>query len=189
VNLGDKLDRAIFVGRTTGKGDISISDIKTGLIPRISSAMYFKDKENIEFYLTDAVQCKNDQVVDYIHSLGIIHQFTDTWPEQFKRKYIISMDGNGACCSRICLALKSNSILLKYNSSSQLYYYNHLGPWIHYIPISKDRDVLNILEYSHKLNLEKITENAQAFFYKNLERNKVEEYTYSVLKIFNQILR
>ena len=60
-------------------------------------------------------------------------------------KFIISMDGNGATCGRVAIALKSNSALLKYNSRHVLYYFRHLIPWRHYIPIDKDSDVEDII--------------------------------------------
>jgi hypothetical protein len=42
--------------------------------------------------------------------------------------------------------LKSNSVILKYDSPHDLYYSPILRQWVHYIPIENDKDILNIIE-------------------------------------------
>jgi hypothetical protein len=35
--------------------------------------------------------------------------------------------------------LKSNSVILKYDSENSLYYFQHLIPWVHYIAVYDDK--------------------------------------------------
>ena len=67
------------------------------------------------------------------------------WQEQAAHRFILSMDGNGAACSRVALALRWNSVLVKYNSPYLLYYFHGLEPWRHYLPVRRDPDVLDLI--------------------------------------------
>lgn len=188
INYDNKLDGAIFVGSTTGKSNISIKDIENGCIQRINSALFFRKVSGVNFVLPKVVQCIDKETEDYIYSLGIISTEHLTWKDQFKYKYIISMDGNGACCSRIIISMKSNSILLKYQSRSQLYYFKFLQPWVHYIPIERDQDVGFILDLNKQEEFKIIPQNARQFVELNLNRSSVIKYMENVLYIFNGLM-
>ncbi len=99
------------------------------------------------------------------------------------------MDGNGATCSRLALGLKSNCVVLKYNSLYELYYFSILNPWIHYIPIEKDEDILNIIEFE-KNNpgvFEKISSNSKVFFDNYLSIPGVFNYLYFLFSIYERL--
>ena len=68
------------------------------------------------------------------------------WSEQYRHMFLLSMDGNGATCSRVISSLKSNSVLIKYQSDSILYYFSALEPGTHFISVNDDRDIEGILD-------------------------------------------
>ena len=99
------------------------------------------------------------------------------------------MDGNGAACSRLILGLKSNSVVLKYDSLYELYYFPILKPWIHYIPIESDKDVLNIIELE-KYNpgiFESISNKGKCFYYEYIKKSDVFDYVYFLLNIYERM--
>jgi hypothetical protein len=53
------------------------------------------------------VQFASVEVEKYILGLDLNRSPRQDWPYQYFNKFIISMDGSGACCSRACLTLKS----------------------------------------------------------------------------------
>jgi hypothetical protein len=136
----DKSDRAIFVGSTTG-GTITPEIARTCGLPRLAAARFFTGSSRVEFTLPSIVQCSNVEARQILEQMEFCRQPRLSWREQLKRKCLISIDGNGAACSRVVLALKSNSALLKYESDHLLYYFNGLKPRTHYIPIKSESDV------------------------------------------------
>jgi hypothetical protein len=91
------------------------------------------------------------------------------------------MDGWGATCSRIPITLRSNSVLLKYQSQHLLYYFDALIPWLHYIPIAFDDEVTCILRVEeHYLGISSaIVQSANAFADAFLTREQAMKYTAS----------
>ncbi|MCX7099439.1 MAG: glycosyl transferase family 90 [Methylococcales bacterium] len=187
-----KKNSAIFVGSTTGApyldgvGRFYDKDtIIKGLIPRVNSALYFKESEIVNFYLPSIVQSKDNEARDYLKNLGFGDDIRISYQDQFKHKFIISMDGNGATCSRVALTLKHKSILLKYDSDSILFYFKKLVPFYHYIPIKQNCDIENIvtIENNHEL-FSYIIKNANDFYEKNLTENALIEYTGSLLYFY-----
>jgi hypothetical protein len=68
------------------------------------------------------------------------------WPESYQYKFLISIDGNGAPCSRPAIILRSNSALIKYRSDHVLYYSSGLQAGRHYIPVTTDEEVVTIVK-------------------------------------------
>jgi hypothetical protein len=180
---------AIFVGATTGAGVITKESIANGIVPRINSAKYFKDNKLVSFKLPDVVQVDSDEVRSMIADMGISGERRE-WSEQLKYKFLISMDGNGATCSRVIISLKSNSVLLKYLSPNQLYYFSGLIPWYNFIPIHADDDVLRIVEIERREpgRFEFIAKNGQDFYNMNLQREHVFEYVALLINGYNNII-
>ncbi|ARR53666.1 hypothetical protein HY78_09670 [Rhizorhabdus wittichii DC-6] len=143
VSFADKRDEAIFVGSTTG-GIITADTVRTLGHARLRAAMYFKDKPGICFELPAIVQCDSPETEAMVAALGLGDRRRE-WAEQLSCKYLLSIDGNGANCSRVALALHSNGVLVKYNSPWQLFYFHGLEAWRHYLPVRQDADVVAIV--------------------------------------------
>jgi hypothetical protein len=138
---------------------------------------------DIVFKLPGVVQCDSKETEEYLRSFDFCKNERTSWQQQYKYKYIISLDGNGATCSRVALTLKSGSLLLKYNSKNILYYFKGLHPWVHYIPISCEQDVENVIKMSmtHGDFHQKISQNA-SLFYENV-LSKINIYKYAAVLI------
>jgi hypothetical protein len=108
------------------------------------------------------------------------------WKDQFERRFILSMDGNGATCSRVVIALMSNSVLLKYHSDNVLYYFDGMQPWIHYVPVMEDRDVQATidLEAREPTSFARIAAAGQKFASTYLSRSAIVEYTRALLLLY-----
>jgi hypothetical protein len=144
VAFADKREEAIFVGSTTG-GVITADTVRTLDHARLRAAVYFRDRPGISFELPVIVQCDSPETEEMVAALRLGHGRKE-WAEQLPCKYLLSMDGNGANCSRVALALRSNSVLVKYNSPWLLFYFRGLEAWHHYLPARRDDDVVTIVE-------------------------------------------
>jgi hypothetical protein len=143
-SFNQKSASAMFVGSTSG----AVYDekmVRTLASPRLRAAEYFKHSPEVRFLLPVITQCDTKATADLLREMGYGSGEFVPWKVQMMNKFIISMDGNGATCSRVAVALKSNSALLKYNSPHLLYYFSHLIPWRHYIPIEADSDIDGIV--------------------------------------------
>lgn len=180
-----KSTSAIFVGSTSGGGLITMQAVRNLSVPRIRSAVYFKGNQDVEFRLPAIVQCDSVETEDLIRSLGICGDRV-AYVAQFHHKFIISIDGNGATCSRIAVALRSNSVLLKYESPNVLYYFDRLIPWVHYIPIFQDRDVQNAiaLERESPGIFASIAQASTEFCTRFLSSSMINRYTATLLTMY-----
>ena len=132
----EKKPRAVFAGSTSG-GFITVSSIlENRPIPRIRAAVFFRGNEDVIFKLPVVVQHEGEHVVDLLRSLDVGVGERMSWPEQLKYRFLLSMDGNGATCLRVAAGLASNSVLVKYESRHQLYYFSGLQPWAHFLPVT-----------------------------------------------------
>jgi hypothetical protein len=86
------------------------------------------------------------------------------------------------------IALKSNSVLLKYKSENLLYYFRHLQPWLHYVPVETDSDINGILEMeqSSPAFFESIAENGRQFAATYLSPDAVFAYMVELFKVYGQ---
>ncbi len=189
ISYRNKTPSAIFAGSTTGGRTITEDDVRSLSIPRLRSAVFFRDKEGVEFRLPRVVQCASRRTEEMIEALGFGAGLCP-WAEQFSHRLILSMDGNGATCSRVAIALKSNGVLLKYDSPHLLYYFNELVPWRHFIPISSDADVLDLVEAERRRPgvFRSIAEEGRAFADTYLSRNGVVAYTAGLLAMYADCL-
>jgi hypothetical protein len=83
----------------------------------------------------------------------------------------------------VAIALKSNSVLLKYDSPHHLYYFRGLLPWRHYIPISVHSDIENIIRIEQECpnTFASIAEEGRSFAETHLTRPRVLQYAAEVL--------
>lgn len=172
---------AIFVGGTSGQLN-TVETVRNPVAQRLRAAKYFRGHPDVHFLLTSLAQCEDTEAEQALRDLGFGGPRIP-WPEQFQHKFIISVDGNGATCSRVAIALKSNSVLLKYDSPHHLYYFRGLLPWRHYIPISIDSDIENIvmIEQECPNTFASIAEEGRSFAETYLTRPRVLQYAAEVL--------
>lgn len=178
----EKASKAVFIGSTTGTPRLTADDVVHNRNQRISSALFFRDSASVIFKLPNIVQVDKADTRELIESLGITGQRV-SWPAQFSNRYILSIDGNGATCSRVVLALSSNSVLVKYQSDSVLYYFHGLLPWQHYIPVRSDQavsDTISEAEVSYNLH-SNIADRSRRFAQTYLSRLNVLRYTATLL--------
>jgi hypothetical protein len=186
VDYKRKTDTAIFVGATTGA--TITEDMATSLsIPRLDAARYFATSPNVSFLLPSIVQCESEQAREVLASKSFCQGDKVSWPDQFKHKFLLSIDGNGATCSRVVVAMKSNSILMKYNSPWKLYYFDYIKPFIHYLPISDHGDVGALIDRERRSPgyWSGVSSAAGEFAHRFLGRDEVEFYMASLLIIYD----
>ena len=181
VPYADKAHSAIFVGGTSGQLN-TVETVRHPVAQRLRAAKYFRGHANVRFLLTSLSQCENTEAEQALRDLGFGGPRIP-WPEQFSHKFIISVDGNGATCSRVVIALKSNSVLLKYDSSHHLYYFRGLIPWRHYVPIRVDGDIEDIVQIERECPnaFASIAEEGRYFAETYLVRPRVLQYAAEVL--------
>ncbi len=188
--FSDKGCHAIFVGSTTG-GPLT-ENLSTVLsLPRVRSALHFRRSRDISFLLPNIVQCDSPAAEEFLRGLGFGGGERVSWPEQLREKFIISMDGNGATCSRVIIALRSNSVLLKYDSPHSLYYFSGLCPWTHYIPIRDDTEIQRIVdaERRHPGLFSHVAHAGREFAEAYLTRQGTMLYTAWLLELYERCFR
>ncbi|KKC26172.1 glycosyl transferase family 90 [Sphingomonas sp. SRS2] len=181
IAFDDKLAQAIFVGATTG-GIITADMVATLAHPRLRAAAFFADKPGVTFELPLIVQCDTPETANSIAMLGFGSR-RRTWSEQLDYRYLLSMDGNGATCSRVARALASCSVLVKYASAFELFYFRGLEAWRHYLPVRRDDDVLAILAQADATRERDraIARRSETFARHYLSRESCATYTAALL--------
>ena len=113
------------------------------------------------------------------------------WTEQLKYRFLISMDGNGATCSRLANGLGSNSALVKYESSHLLYYFSGMRPWLHFIPVCDHQSVLNVIAIERKYPgfFQPIAEAGKKFSSAFLNVAAAKKYTAQLLRLYGGMFR
>ena len=185
----EKVTEGVFVGSTTGDGIITKKSVEDLAVSRIKSAVYFKGNPDVDFRVPNIVQCDSPETESSIRELGVCGEMT-SFRDQLQKKFIISMDGNGATCSRVAITLKSNSVLLKYDSAYLLHYFGNMLPWLHYIPIYKDADVENVIKMERNCPgcFDYIAQEGVKFFDRFLGKPIVFKYTSELLRMYANIV-
>jgi hypothetical protein len=175
-SYSEKHHRAIFSGATTGTLN-SITSIERN--DRIRLAKFFDGNPAVTFKLPVVCQCDGKETEEFLRSFPFCQGPLIPMREQFRYRFIISVDGNGATCSRVSLVLKSNSVLLKYKSDYIAWFHKQLVPWVHYVPINKEDDIMECLEQS-KIDgtpFSVISKNSRDFYYAFQTRDDILRYT------------
>jgi hypothetical protein len=100
--------------------------------------------------------------------------------EQYKYRYIISIDGNTSAWDRVPWILNSNSVLLMKKSEHKCWYYDFLIPNVHYIPFDDDTDLEAIVLSNEDRS--KIIKNANQFVKDYLAYDKHKLYMQYLLQ-------
>lgn len=181
----EKADEAIFVGSTTGDIILTAAHVDTLSNARLRAAVHFRDRERVTFHLPQIVQCDGADTEARVRALDVSGRRW-TWQEQLGFRYLLSLDGNGATCSRVALALASNAALIKYESPYQLYYFQGLEPWTHYIPVLTDGEVEELIEQSWRLTDtgERIARSSREFAVRFLSRSSVLRYAAELVALY-----
>lgn len=188
ISYEEKSCSAVFAGSTSG-GYVTRQAVDERTHPRLRSALFFKGNPIVDFRLPAVVQYDSQATIDYLRSLGFGHGDGLSWQDQFSHRFIISMDGNGAACSRIPITLRSNSVLLKYASDHVLYYFDGMRPWLHYVPISCDEEVIALVEAERARPglLQTLAIQGRQFAQTYLSRYQAMRYTALLLQMYQSI--
>jgi hypothetical protein len=186
---GDKQPRAVFAGATTGEM-IDEAKARAFATPRLRAAQFFLDKAEVDFRLPVVAQCVTEAARVWLEAQIFCQAPRLDWAAQFASRFLISMDGNGATCSRVAVALGSNSVLLKYRSDYVLYYFAGLVPHVHYVPVAEDGDVLAVIaaENASPGRYAAIPPAANAFARSYLTRACVLDYTARLVAAYAAML-
>lgn len=183
-----KQNRAVFVGSTTGARHTveSVSQLSS---ERLRLAVHFKDHPDVNFYLPTVAQCVDQQATEAIAQLGVAGR-TMSFEEQCQSRFLLSVDGNGATCSRVFKALKSNSVLVKFDSAHQLFYFDGLRPYVEYIPVSHPGQVPQLIEAERREPgyFEPIAMAGQQFAKQYLQRDGLLAYAGALLDGYGRLL-
>lgn len=181
----EKADEAIFVGSTTGDVVLTAAHVQSLSNARLRAAVHFRGQSRIIFHLPQIVQCDGAETEALVRALDVAGRRW-SWEEQLGFRYLLSLDGNGATCSRVALGLASNSALLKYESPYQLYYFQGLKPWKHYIPVLTDHDVELFLRYSPEwaASAANVAASSSEFSARFLSRLSVLRYTAEIMALY-----
>ena len=185
IAFEDKIEKAIFIGGTTG-GRITPEIARLCGLPRLRAAKFFQDNRRVEFRLPQIVQATSQEARAILQALPFCRPGRMDWKQQLSSRFLISMDGNGATCSRVAIALRSNSVLLKYDSEELLYYFHGMQPWEHYIPITRDEDVEKAFDIDSWSpgTLESVARQGRDFAEKFLTRAAVTTYMAQLLALY-----
>ena len=90
----------------------------------------------------------------------------------------------------MALALKSQCVLLKYDSPKHLFYFDQLVPWHHYVPIRSDDEVDSVIEIEKREpgHFSAIAENSQQFYNDILSRESCFDYMSGLLRRYADLL-
>lgn len=99
-------------------------------------------------------------------------------------KYVMDVDGHCAAAPRLPLLLYSNSVLFKNMTSSRLWFYPQMKPYVHFVPVKEDlSDLITQLNWarSHDEECKKISQNARELAAEVLSHEAVYLYLYRLL--------
>jgi hypothetical protein len=185
----EKKKGAVFAGSSTGVLELTKSKIIDLEAERLKLAAALIGHPDIQFKITNAVQCDTAETEKFLRSQPYFSNEVINWADQLKWKFIISVDGNGACCSRVLQTLLSKSILLKSNSNSILYYFHGMKPFEHYIPFShiSELELIVKLEKAKCFDLRRMIRSANKFSGRFLSREAVIAYTGLLIESYADI--
>lgn len=179
-----KAEHAIFVGATSGMM-LTPAAVASLAAPRLRAAMHFRGSPRVGFFLPQVVQCTTPEAAAAVVALGVAGR-RHSWREMYGSRYLLAIDGNGVSCSRVALGLRSNSVLVKYDSPWQLHYFDRMLPWRHYIPVTQDAEVTRVMDLCAATPglAAGIAEAGRAFAAAWLSRPAVEDYAFELLRAY-----
>lgn len=182
--------RAVFAGSSSGAMHADTASILKPTNPRLIAASYFAGHPNIDFRISRAVQCGSGAVKALLERQPYFRPEL-SWPEQWRNRFLISLDGNGATCSRVALGLKSNSALIKFASPFTLFYFGKLTEGRDFIGVTREQEVEAVVEQElgRPGYYRDIAEAGRHFYERFLERRQVIAYTALLLRAYDAMLR
>lgn len=104
-------------------------------------------------------------------------------------KYLMDIDGHCAAAPRFPTLLHSNSVVFKNITSSLLWFYPKIKPYVHFIPVAEDlSDLLTQLEWakSHDEECKQISNNARQLAVEILSQESAYLYLYRLLEAYSK---
>jgi hypothetical protein len=128
-----KASKVGFYGVTTGNRKASLNQ-------RLQLANWsVSNRDFTDFHITGIAQMSVDDVLSAYPSFKEdIYRPPVNQQEQYKYKYLMSVDGNTCSYDRLCWIMKSNSLLFKYVSDEILFYYPLLLENTHFVSVNKN---------------------------------------------------
>lgn len=185
----EKSNSACFVGSSTGAW-LGVESIRNRETPRLRAAAYFCGNPRVLFRIANAVQCLSEEAKTLLMSQPYFSSQV-SWEDQLRHRFLISMDGNGAACSRLVKGLRSHSAVIKFNSPYELYYFPALRPGSEYLAAEKEEDVERIVETEAEGPgaFMEVAESGRQFAEKYLTIGSVMDYTARLLSAFAVLTR
>lgn len=184
----DKSISACFVGASTG-GDLTLEAVERDALPRLRAAKHFFGNPAVFFRIAKAVQCTSEEARQALQRKPYFCAPVG-WREQLEHRFILSMDGNGAACSRLVKGLRSNGVVIKYDSEHELYYFPALRAGQHYLPAQADEDVAALVqaEQAEPGRFREVAESGQQFARKYLQPGSVITYMQHLLAGYGRLM-
>lgn len=181
----EKRRAAVFAGATTG-GPITAETATANGTPRLQAADYFSESLRVDFRLPEIVQCVDEEAKAILREKSFCKRPRLSWEEQLRYRFLISIDGNGASCSRVVRSLLSHSVLLKYSSDNELFYFKGLEAYKHFVPIVTSADVEKALDEEARSGdrFRSIAAHGREFAIRHLNREAVEDYMCELLTLY-----
>ena len=179
TSFAEKRQSAAFAGSTTGAGTITLEALAGADIPRIRLARFARGRNDMDVRLPNLTQYQDLDVARAMVAEGLGGPFV-SWTEQYCHRYLISMDGNGATCSRLYLALASNCCPIRYASPFALHYTAALIDGAHYIGVTADEEISAAMISFERGD--RISAAGKEFAGTFLSRDALELYTYFLLR-------
>ena len=107
-------------------------------------------------------------------------------PEHAQHKFLLHLDGTAAS-NRLLKLLFMGSVVLKQDSVYEEFFYKDLTPWVHFVPISRDRcstqNLTDTLQWllEHDADAQAIAKAGQAYAREHLSRTAAACYWQKVL--------
>jgi hypothetical protein len=180
-----KTPTACFVGASTGGDLVTHDKVRDRAVPRLRAAGYFHGHPDVEFRISRAAACESPEVERFLQAQPWYGPPV-RWRDQLHHRFLISMDGHGAAWSRVVRSLRSNSVLLKYESPIVMYYYPALQAGRDYLPIAGDADIAPIIarERAEPGSYRDVAQSGTSFARKFLNPASVADYASLLLARF-----
>ena len=179
---------ACFVGGSTGGNLVTRDKIRDRAMPRLRAAEYFRQNPDVMFRISAAANCESPEVELYMREQPWFGPYVP-WQDQLRHRFLISMDGNGAAWSRVVRSMRSNSVLLKYESPMVMYYYPALKAGENFLLIREDADIPGIIaqERAEPGKFRQVAQAGSLFAQKFLNPASVSNYTALLLARFSEM--
>lgn len=179
-----KANSAVFVGSSTG-GTLNAEAVLSNATERLRAANHFNGNPDVLFKIAQAVQCNNEQTRTLLMHKPYFSPHIE-WRQQLLHLFLISMDGNGAACSRLVKGLLSHSVVIKYGSPYELYYFSALEAGRHYLLAEQDSDVERFIatERARPGTYKPVAIAGREFAHRYLTIHSVMDYTVRLLRAF-----